>query len=142
MTLLPNGNRRRAWLLFAVLWLAACAYWYLEPIRYSRLEAAEQKRTLDAESRSRQFDICLAKNNLTWAALDATHRAECSRQASEQCRGGGLLCNVEYWRDFCIRMQAVPCRDIGSLIEGDGSPPIFAALSHTDALQLKYAAYY
>lgn len=142
MSHLSRVNRRRAWVLFTLIWLAGCAFWYLAPINISRAEAAEHKRKLDAESRTRLFEACLTKNNLTWSALYEAHRAECFVQASEECKGGGRWCAVEYWQDFCIRAKAVPCRDIGALIEGDGSPPVYAGLSYTNDKMLKHLIYY
>jgi hypothetical protein len=141
MTFLPQVNRIRAWLLFTALWIFGSTAWYKSEVEYSFIEAIEAKRKVDSRERDQQFQSCLMKNGLNWPALESTYKSECFAEAQAQCQGT-WWCDVEGWGNFCIRAKATQCQDIGTLVEGDGSPQLYPSLSYSTNQRIKKATFY
>lgn len=140
MPVLPQVNRRRAWLLFSIIWLSGAFAWYQAPVQTTWAESASAKRKVDARKREHLFNVCLEKHGQTWASLEALHKADCTAIQDWQCTG--FWCAPEYWRDLCIRSARGPCSEVGALIEGDGSAPLHEHLPYAMDESLKRADFF
>jgi hypothetical protein len=141
MPVLPQVNRRRAWLLFSIIWLSGAFAWYQASVRTSWTESASAKREVDTREREHLFNVCLEKHGQTWAAWEARHKAECPAQEESQCFGS-LLCGAGYSRDYCIRSAPGPCLNIGTMLEGDSSAPLHKRLPFAMDQSLKRVAFF
>jgi hypothetical protein len=142
MPLFPNINRRRAWLLFTLLWLAAGVAWYWTAVSHSLIAARTQKIKNDEEARERQFLLCLEKNKLSYSALKAEHGAVCLSQGNEQCRNNFWWCSPEYWQEQCIKERSGPCASWANVVGGDGSPRLYDGWSYNADERAKFSLFY
>lgn len=138
---LPQVNRRRAWLLFSIIWLSGAFAWYHAPVQTSLAESVSSKRKVDTRELEHLFNLCLEKHGQTWASLEAQRKADCPAYADSQC-SGSLLCNAGYSRELCIRSAPGPCMNIGTMLSGDGSPPLHERLPYAMDQHVKQAAFF
>ena len=141
MSLISRINWRRAWSLFTVAWITGIILVYATPVQDQYSEALRVKLERDRSIVSGKFNRCLEQQGTNWWKVSEQYKSECLKQAQETC-GSAMWCDVEYWRDFCIKSKVVACRDIGAIVEGDASEPLFAGMSWAQDNRLKQWQFY
>ena len=127
MTLLAQVNRKRDWLLFAAIWLAAVGVYSWDEV-YDRYRESPQARSeLNRSLRESRYLDCLERNNVILYGLWLKYRTECAAEAQKPCRADGTIwtCGKDYiahLADLCVKTKVAACSDIALMTAGDGSP--------------------
>jgi len=111
MTALAKINRRRAWALFTVVWVATILtyFWNDMALRYGASFSA--KAAIDLRAQEAQFSDCLSRTNTTWSSLKTQYGEECRTYARAECMGS-LWCAEDRLADLCVKGKSPECRNI------------------------------
>jgi hypothetical protein len=111
MTAFAKVNRRRAWALFTVVWVATTAAYYWNDIALRYGASFSTKAEIDLRAQEARFTDCLNRTNTTWFSLRAQYGEECRTYAREECKGS-LLCAEDWLADLCLKGKSPECRSI------------------------------
>ena len=120
MPVLPHINLKRAWLLFAAVWLPLVAVYFWPRIDYSWYESNRVRQEINKSVREVKFQDCVRDKQIDWPQIVQRWKYECESQAINSC-GGSLMCATEMLTDGCLKSKANGCDHLAWLVAGDGS---------------------
>ncbi len=122
MPSLASINPKRAWLLFAAIWLPLITFYWWPRVEHSWYESNRVRERINRAARDQRFQECAKSVGVNWLLHVQRYKFECQNEAQRIC-GGDRLCATALLTDGCLKSKVRGCEGLALLVAGDGSDP-------------------
>lgn len=120
MPSLASVNPKRAWLLFAAVWLPLVAAYSWPRVEQGWYESNRVREEINRSIRETKFQDCARANGVDWFQHLQRYKYECESEAQRNC-DGSLLCATDLLTSGCLKRKVSGCEGLAWLVAGDGS---------------------